>query len=189
MNPRSCKDHTNCSTKGIGATQSLNELDFDRGIWSAAMDNEIERLEKLIARGHLYDRDSCGYTALHYAARNGHFEACQLLLLNGLGVNEVTNGGVTALHRAAMMGHTRIMELLLSFRANAMQKDNDGRTALHRAAEGGHLKSCQLLVIISPVLRHVEDVRRHKPIDLVQDTHTDADLLRKLLAVPRRPPL
>uniref|UniRef100_A0A182PU47 Uncharacterized protein n=1 Tax=Anopheles epiroticus TaxID=199890 RepID=A0A182PU47_9DIPT len=178
---RSGHDHTKCSSKGVGATQSLSELDFDRGIWSAAMNNELDRLKMLIAKGHLYDRDSCGYTALHYAARSGHRDACHLLLAHGLGVDEVTNGGVSALHRAAMMGRYAILELLLESSANGLHMDNDGRTALHRAAEGGHLQCCQLLVRLYPALRHMQDVRNQKPIDLVRDRHSESDRLRKLL--------
>uniref|UniRef100_A0A182MFM7 Uncharacterized protein n=1 Tax=Anopheles culicifacies TaxID=139723 RepID=A0A182MFM7_9DIPT len=181
-NDRDNHDHTKCSSKGVAATQSLSELDFDRGIWSAAMSNEIDRLETLITKGHLYDRDSCGYTALHYAARHGHAEACHLLLARGLGVDEVTNGGVTALHRAAMMGHYKILELLIANNANVLHRDNDGKTALHRAAEGGHLQCCQILVRLNPAQCHIQDVRNQKPIDLVRDTHNDSEQLRSLLA-------
>lgn len=47
--------------------------------------------------------DKMGYTALHYAARNGHYQACELLLNAGADVNAVTaTGGVTSLMRAAM---------------------------------------------------------------------------------------
>ncbi|XP_049547752.1 ankyrin repeat domain-containing protein 39 [Anopheles darlingi] len=177
--------HHQCSAKGsASAVQSLDELDFERGIWSAAMNNECDRLRTLVARGHLHDRDSCGYTALHYAARHGHLEACHLLLNAGLGVDEVTNGGVTALQRAAMMGRNAIVELLLTNGANAVHRDSDGRTALHRAAEGGHLGCCQLLVANRADLRHIEDERHLKPFDLVRDHATDRDQLRCLLRMP-----
>lgn len=170
------------------------------------MNNECDRLRTLVARGHLHDRDSCGYTALHYAARHGHLEACCLLLTAGLGVDEVTKGGVTSLQRAAMMGkdasplpsnqHTlehfvlffigrdAIVELLLANGANAAHRDADGRTALHRAAEGGHLRCCQLLVAHRADLRQIKDERNQKPFDLVRDHATDRDLLRCLLGVP-----
>lgn len=51
------------------------------------------------------DRDNYDYTALHYAARAGDFEICEILLLEGRAeVNAVTKGGATALHRAASRG-------------------------------------------------------------------------------------
>ncbi|XP_050086715.1 ankyrin repeat domain-containing protein 39 [Anopheles aquasalis] len=177
--------HHQCSAKGgASAVQSLDELDFDRGIWSAAMNNECDRLRTLIARGHLHDRDSCGYTALHYAARHGHLEVCRLLLTAGLGVDEVTNGGVTALQRAAMMGRDAIVDMLLVNGSNAAHRDADGRTALHRAAEGGHLRCCQLLVAHRAELRQIEDERHQKPFDLVRDHAPDRDQLRCILKVP-----
>lgn len=47
-----------------------------------------------------------GYTALQYAARNGHFKACEQLLSAGANVNACTrSGGVTPLIRAALMGN------------------------------------------------------------------------------------
>uniref|UniRef100_A0A182IX78 Uncharacterized protein n=1 Tax=Anopheles atroparvus TaxID=41427 RepID=A0A182IX78_ANOAO len=177
-----CHDHSKCTPSSTVAAQSLSELDFDRGIWSAAMNNEIERLRTLITKGHLHDRDSCGYTALHYAARSGHRDACQLLLASGLGVDEVTNGGVSALHRAAMMGHAEIVRLLLSHKANPSLRDNDGRTALHRAAEGGHLACCQRLLEEDPALRKAVDARHQHPIDLVRDHRSNSDALRRMLA-------
>lgn len=111
----------NCN-KTATASQSFDELAFERGIWTAgetkicffmnfipnifssAIDNDEFKLHSLIAKGHLHDKDKSGYTALHYAARNGHLSICLILLDSGIGVNETTHGGATALHRAAMMG-------------------------------------------------------------------------------------
>lgn len=116
--------HNNCQChKANTAVQSLDELDFDRGIWSAgnvditfklelshfhlfilALYNDLDRLQSLIERGDVNRRDNSCYTALHYAARKNHFEACRLLLNSGADVNAQTKGGVTPLHRACSMG-------------------------------------------------------------------------------------
>ena len=41
------------------------ELDFERGIWSAALDGELARVTKLLASGtYPSSTDSSGYTAL-----------------------------------------------------------------------------------------------------------------------------
>lgn len=61
-------------------------------------------MEFFIKKNKSNDCDNSGYTALHYAARSGHFEACHLLIRAGANVNAKTNGGATPLHRAAMMG-------------------------------------------------------------------------------------
>ena len=43
-------------------------------------------------------------TALHFAAQNGHTEACRLLITAGLPVNTKTRKHVTALHFACQKG-------------------------------------------------------------------------------------
>jgi hypothetical protein len=43
----------------------LQELEFERGIWPAAMDGELSKVEKLIKSGVCTSAvDSSGYTAL-----------------------------------------------------------------------------------------------------------------------------
>lgn len=97
--------------------------------------NDIDRVEYLLGNGVPVDiRDHAGYTALHYAARNGHYQICVKLLLHKADINSRTNcGGTTALHRAAMMGHTDIVKLLLKFGADPNILDADGNTPLHKA--------------------------------------------------------
>lgn len=46
-----------------------------------------------------------GYTALHYASRNGHLEICKYLIENGANIDARTRSGqATALHRACAAG-------------------------------------------------------------------------------------
>lgn len=156
----------NCS-KTVTASQSLDELEFERGIWTAAMDNDEHKLRSLIARGHLHDKDNSGYTALHYAARSGHLLICRILLDAGIGVDERTHGGVTALHRAAMMGHLEIVNLLLTRKSDPFVQDSDGKTALHRAAEKCYSEVCRSLLQHSPSLATVRDCKGKVPLELV----------------------
>lgn len=160
----------NCSSASTPATQSLDELEFERGIWTAAIDNDAAKVRTLIARGHLCDRDNSGYTALHYAARAGHLAICRMLLEAGIGVNEQTHGGgATALHRAAMMGRDQILKLLLAHKADALLQDSDGRTALHRAAEKGHLESCRILLQHGPAAKVITDSKGLVPSKVISE--------------------
>lgn len=99
--------HT-CHSTGTTSSvfQTLDELDFERGIWTAAQYGELDRVVKILKSGTAIDaRDNFGYTALHYAARNGHVDVCKLLLQMGADINAITKSGcVTALHRAASAG-------------------------------------------------------------------------------------
>lgn len=170
----------NCSSKTVTASQSLDELEFERGIWTAAIDNDEHKLRSLIARGHLYDRDNSGYTALHYAARSGHLSICRILLDAGIGVDERTHGGVTALHRAAMMGHLEIVNLLLACKANPLIQDSDGKTALHRAAEKAHPEVCRSLLQHSPNLATMRDSKGNAPLELVSQQSAHYQRLAEL---------
>lgn len=45
--------------------QNLDELDFQRGVWSAAMDGETDKVKSYLSNGGDPDAvDSSGYTAL-----------------------------------------------------------------------------------------------------------------------------
>lgn len=96
-----------CGGANHALAQSLDEMEFERGLWSAAQYGDLERAQQLLDRGFPVDkRDRAGYTALHYAARNGHLALCTLLLDRGAAINAVTcSGRATPLHRAAAVGN------------------------------------------------------------------------------------
>lgn len=100
-----CHSH-DCHSGASSVCQTLDELDFERGLWFAAQYGELERVRKLVFQGTCVDvRDHAGYTALHYAARAGHLDVCRFLLAHGADINAVTKAGrATALHRAASVG-------------------------------------------------------------------------------------
>ncbi|XP_057668146.1 ankyrin repeat domain-containing protein 39 [Diorhabda carinulata] len=158
-----CDHNCTCSTYTV-ATQSLDEMDFERGIWYAAQYGDLERVKKLVKDKHCVNmKDSAGYTALHYAARNGHFAVCKFLLENGAQVDAITKGHSTALCRAALTGKEDIVDLLLSNNANPLIKDSDGKTALHRAAENKHYGICKKLLSVAPILNEMKDNRGNVP--------------------------
>ena len=69
-----CHSSSSSSTK-----QSLDEVEFERGIWAAARDGEEVRVMELLRKGwDPSSMDSSGYTALHYAARAGHKDVVQV---------------------------------------------------------------------------------------------------------------
>ena len=107
-----------CQNPAVSAstTQSLSELDFERGIWGAALENDCGRARDLIRKNPdcVRDIDSSGYTGLHYASRAGHTEMMRILLDAGADPDARTGAGkVTPLHRAAYMGHLEAVQLLI----------------------------------------------------------------------------
>ncbi|XP_076662644.1 uncharacterized protein LOC143365927 isoform X2 [Andrena cerasifolii] len=143
-------DHDVCcsSRDNVGVRQSFTEIEFERGIWYAAQYNDLDRVKALLKKGVSANvEDSAGYISLHYAARNGHYEVCKLLLESNAKVNAQTRcGHATALHRAAMQGHVNIVQLLLKSGANPNLKDADGYTALHKSLLARSLPVCKLLI-------------------------------------------
>ena len=54
-----------CSSTSSTYAQSLSEMDFERGIWQAALDGDVNRVRKLLDKGADPNlRDGSGYTAL-----------------------------------------------------------------------------------------------------------------------------
>ena len=61
MTSHCCAHHSATSS----VCQTLDEMAFERGLWSAALNNEIDRVSKLLADGKdVNGLDSAGYTAL-----------------------------------------------------------------------------------------------------------------------------
>lgn len=82
--------------------------------FSSALYNDLEKLKKCIAAGQANLIDSVGYSPLHYAARNGHLSACELLIKAGADVDACTRSGhVTPLIRASLMGNLYKISILL----------------------------------------------------------------------------
>ncbi|XP_046634566.1 ankyrin repeat domain-containing protein 39-like [Daphnia pulicaria] len=107
--------HHNCQHTA-SASQTLEEMDFERGPWSAALDGDLNRLSKLLQKMNADAVDTSGYSSLHYASRAGHLEVS------------------SPLHRACQQGHLLVVKFLLQNGADAGLQDSDGCTPLHRAA-------------------------------------------------------
>nr|CDS29293.1 ankyrin repeat domain containing protein 39 [Hymenolepis microstoma] len=141
--------------------QSLQEMEFERGVWGCAINNRKERLLRLIEQGaDINAQDKYGFTALHYAARNGKLEICDMLLKFGANISAATRGGgATPLHRAAFMGHLDIIKLICSYAEIEVigLQDADGQTCLHAAARGKQSSSYQWLLNEYPKLRAIRD--------------------------------
>lgn len=182
---QTCDEHRQCSGHSAAPSvqQTLDELDFSRGIWSAAVDGDEDAIVSCLDKKNIpVDApDSSGYTALHYACRHGHYNVCKLLLDKHASPNVQTRSGeVTPLHRAAYCGYANIVTLLLQRGADPLLQDSDGKLPLHKAAEKGHLPIVQQLVACQPSAVNHRDNRNQAPVDCVPDIHTDLKHLLKI---------
>lgn len=86
--------------------------------------------------------DLTGWTAIHYAAKDGHRQSLEVLVAYGVDVNlhigEGTHAGQTPLIAAAYFGHVRTLTWLLEHGADPALSDRYGYTALRLAHERGN---------------------------------------------------
>ena len=90
-----------------------------------------------------------GMTPLHYAAYNGHFRVCKLIIENTSDNNPscIKSDGITPLHWAAFSGHVKICHLIMENLSDKNPANTSGEfTPFHFAAEKGQFAVCQLML-------------------------------------------
>lgn len=133
---------------------SMKELDKEdrfghRPFCLAAKHGCVEMLEMLMDSSYnmaTMKPNKRGDTPLHLAARNGHRDTVQLLLLSFDTRNEVNKDGETALYQATSNGQEECVQTLLEAECDPNIVTNDQRSALHSAAERGDSSLIQLLL-------------------------------------------
>ncbi|KAM5506514.1 hypothetical protein McanMca71_002105 [Microsporum canis] len=93
----------------------------------------------------LNHRDCDCWSAIHWAAEEGHLEIVRLLDA-GANPNAVNSYGTSPLHCAANGGHVSIVSLLLLGQADPPKSTCHGWTALHHAAFMRHSHVVQALI-------------------------------------------
>jgi ankyrin repeat protein len=107
-------------------------------------------------------KDKDGWSAVHLAAEQSHFEVVRMLLATGrVDVNAVSSYGTSSLHCAANGGNIDIVRLLLDHGADPLKTTCHGWTPVHHACFLGHSNIVQLLL---------EDVRVRSSLPSV-DNH------------------
>ena len=165
------EDSCGCSASAASTAATLDEMDFERGIWTPALDGDADRVRAMLGKNPAWARarDSSGMTGLHYASRSGAAGAVRALLSAGADPDAATTaGGVTSLQRAALMGKGECVKLLLAAGADPGLRDADGRTALHRAAERNRTECYRtLLAAAGPDADSVADAKGRTPKDYI----------------------
>ena len=108
---------------------------LDIPLWEAAMRGNIEAVKQHLDAGadvNVKD-DNWGATPLHFAARNGHKDVAELLVVKGAAMNAKDDDGRTPLHMVADIGHNGIAELLIAKGADVNAKDKKDFTPLDGA--------------------------------------------------------
>ena len=131
-----------CVARAAPIQQSIDEMDWDRGIWCAVVEGSVHKVKQFISDNHscIEQKDTAGYTALQYAVSNNYYEIVKVLLTLGASVNTKTNTGRTPLHKGAVKGNIEIIKMLLERGADPRLVDNEGRLPIHEVTDERCLK-------------------------------------------------
>jgi ankyrin repeat protein len=155
-------------------------------IFEAAAFGEVDRLTELLSDepSLVTSYSSDGFTALHFAAFFGRYEAAALLIERGAEVDAFGRGWMTgtAMHSAVSRLQSDVVRILLEAGANPNVRQSAGWTPLHAAAMNGDVTSVELLLASGADPNATNDEGR-SVIDLATENGDEAtvDLIRSAL--------
>jgi ankyrin repeat protein len=146
-------------------------------VFEAAAFGDVDRLtvvlgdEPSLANSYAGD----GFTALHFAAFFGRYEAAALLIERGAEVDAFGRGWMTgtAMHSAVSRLQSDVVRILLEAGANPNVRQSAGWTPLHSAAANGDLASVDLLLDAGADPTATNDEGR-RVIDLANESGDEA---------------
>ena len=94
-----------------------------------------EELVRYLVEKRQVEVNKPGWSALHYAATNGHLKIALYLLNNNAYVDPESPNGTTALMMAARGGHIEVVKLLLDRDADLSKMNNVKMTAIDFAEQ------------------------------------------------------
>ncbi|MBS1970147.1 MAG: ankyrin repeat domain-containing protein [Bdellovibrionales bacterium] len=120
----------------------------DVQLFEYARTGNLLAVRKELAENHSLDinlKDHKGYSALMYAAYNGHKDLVITLIAQGADIESPDKGGSTILMGVAFKGHTEIAEILIEAGADIHATNFTGMTALQFAQMFGRNEIIALL--------------------------------------------
>lgn len=137
---------------------SLTRIAFASDIADAAMQQNLEEIERLIATGiDVNEQQADGATALHWAVQSDDLAAAELLLGAGASPDVSNRTGATPLRLAAINGNAAMLTLLLEAGTDVNEPlSTTGDTALMMAARTGKPDAIQVLLDAGAEVNAVE---------------------------------
>jgi hypothetical protein len=141
---RDCFSHDSCwSDSGPCCYRVMNQF-------AAAKMGDLPQLRVTLTADNVNVPQGGGWTALHWAARDGHDECVKYCIEMGANVNARSIGGYTPLHFALLYERVtavKVVRVLLDAGASVdMIDDDDGWTPLHRAICTNRVDVARMLI-------------------------------------------
>eukprot|EP00592_Proboscia_alata_P000825 CAMPEP_0194370492 /NCGR_PEP_ID=MMETSP0174-20130528/18795_1 /TAXON_ID=216777 /ORGANISM="Proboscia alata, Strain PI-D3" /LENGTH=319 /DNA_ID=CAMNT_0039147987 /DNA_START=106 /DNA_END=1062 /DNA_ORIENTATION=+ len=113
-------------------------------LWAAAKGGRAQECSSLLELGAdvNWKYSSDGETCLHHAARGGHKEVVELLLMYGADCSQLDNVGDSVLHITARRGDSELCAIFSS-QVSPYLQNTCGKSSLDIAIENGHLTLCE----------------------------------------------
>ncbi len=108
-----------------------------------ALKGDLELARRLVVRGAHVNKP--GWTALHYAATNGHISVIRYLLEQNAYIDAEAPSGTTPLMMAAHYGTPEAVKLLLDEGADPLLKNLQGLTAIDFANRANRKESADMI--------------------------------------------
>ena len=159
-------------------------------VFEAAAFGDVDRLTELLSDepSLVTSYSGDGFTALHFAAFFGRFEAAALLIERGAEVDAFGRGWMTgtAMHSAVSRLQSDVVRILLEAGANPNVRQSAGWTPLHAAAMNGDLIGVELLLASGADPTATNDEGR-SVIDLATESGDEATVDRIRSALQAAP--
>lgn len=149
-------------------------------LFAAARTNDLNALRYFAKKIDINTRDPInGYTALHYAAINGHTTAIRLLVedLNA-NINMQDINGYTPLHYMVSYGDIEIVKLFAELNANLNVIDNIGATPLYHAILNNDIEMVEILKSLGAKI-NVQNNYNNTPLHYAV-IQNDIEMMKKL---------
>ncbi len=142
----------------LAAAFGLSQAAAVSSVLEAARSGDVDILRaELRAGGDVNSAQGDGFTALHWAAKNGNREAAELLIAAGADLSATTRlGSHTPLHVAAAAGSAGVAEALLAAGAEVAGTTDTGAQAIHYAAASGDSATVEVFAAAGADLDAVE---------------------------------
>ena len=124
---------------------------------------ETKEIESGLQYSIMHYENESGFTPLHIAVKEGHFDMCKMLLEHEADVHAQDSKGNIPLHSALSGGHLEIARILLEHNAEVNSRNDNGSTPLLLASERGSPHLMQLLLDRNADV-HVHDADGDTPL-------------------------